>query len=68
RSIRSYPVLAGVRGEAGVCEEALVEALLRLSQLAADFPEIAEIDINPFLAFPQREASMAVDGRIRLSS
>ncbi|RME50229.1 MAG: CoA-binding protein, partial [Deltaproteobacteria bacterium] len=68
RSIRSYPVLSGVRGEAGVCEEALVEALLRLSQLAADFPEIAEIDINPFLAFPQREASMAVDGRIRLSS
>ena len=43
--------------------------LLRLSLLAEDFPEIAELDVNPLLAFPDR--AVAVDGRVllgRLSS
>ncbi len=66
RSIRSYAILKGTRGEPPVDVETLEEALLRLSQLAGDFPEIAELDINPFIASPLPQASKAVDARIRL--
>ncbi|MBU0704681.1 MAG: acetate--CoA ligase, partial [Chloroflexi bacterium] len=44
--IRSYPLLEGVRGEAPSDHEAMVEALLRISQLVTDFPEIVELDVN----------------------
>ena len=48
--------------------DAVVEGLLRLSQLTTDFPEIVEIDINPFLAFARGEGAIAVDARIVLKS
>ncbi len=66
RSIRSFPILKGTRGEPPVDFTTLEEALMRLSQLAGDFPEIAELDVNPFLASPVPGASKAVDARIRL--
>ncbi|RMD98435.1 MAG: hypothetical protein D6814_07575, partial [Calditrichaeota bacterium] len=46
--------------------ETLQEMLQRLSQLLIDFPQIAELDINPFMAFPRREDCKAVDIRIHL--
>ncbi len=46
---RSYKLLEGVRGEAGVNLSAIGEALQRISQLVTDFPQIAELDINPFI-------------------
>jgi len=67
RSLRGDALLAGVRGEEPVAYEALEDAILRVSQLVLDLPEIAEMDVNPFLAFPERERCLAVDGRIRLS-
>jgi acetyltransferase len=67
RSIRGFPILRGTRGEPPVDFAALEEALMRLSQLAGDFPEIAELDVNPFLASPAPGASKAVDARIRLA-
>jgi acetyltransferase len=66
RSLRGDALLAGVRGEPPVAFGALEEAILRVSQLVLDLPEIAEMDVNPFLAFPMREKCLAVDGRIRL--
>ena len=66
RSLRGYALLTGVRGERPVAFEALEEAIQRLSQLVLELPEIAEMDVNPFLAFPERERCLAVDGRIRL--
>ncbi|MFQ5535828.1 MAG: acetate--CoA ligase family protein [Gemmatimonadota bacterium] len=63
-SIRGASLLEGVRGEPPVDKEALVEAVLRVSQLVSDHPDIAELDINPFLAFP--EGGLAADGRVRL--
>ena len=47
--IRSYPLLAGVRGEKTADIQAIVECLLRLSQLVTDFPQIIELDINPLM-------------------
>jgi acetyltransferase len=44
----------------------LEEMLLRLSQLLSDFPEIEQVDINPFIAGSGREDSFAVDARISL--
>jgi acetyltransferase len=57
-------LLAGYRGEAGVDQPALADALLRVSQLACDVPELAELDINPLLADAQ--GVLALDARIRV--
>ena len=65
-SLRGYPLLKGFRGEPAVSEKLLVEMLLRLSQLLSDFPEIEQVDINPFIVGSRRNESYAVDARIAL--
>jgi acetyltransferase len=50
-STKIYSLLQGVRGESSSDIEAIINVLLRLSQLVNDFPEIVELDINPLLAF-----------------
>jgi acetyltransferase len=62
--IRSFPLLRGVRGEKPADLEAATEAILRVSQLVTDFPEIVEIDINPLVLF--EKGAVAVDMRIIL--
>lgn len=66
QEIKGYPILGGVRGEKAVDLEFIKEALLRLSQLAQDVPEIVEMDINPLMVFPERGRCKGVDARIRL--
>ncbi len=66
REVRAFPLLQGVRGEPPADLAALVEDILRLSQLVTDFPEIAEIDINPLLVRSKGEGTVALDARIRL--
>lgn len=67
-SIRSYPLLEGVRGEPPVNIPAVKEAILRLSQLVSDFHEIVEMDINPFIVGVDAASTFAVDARIMLRS
>ena len=62
RSIRGWKLLAGVRGEPASDAAALEEVIERISQLVGDHDAIREMDINPWLAFP--EGGVAVDGRI----
>ena len=64
---RSYKLLEGVRGEQGVNLAAIGEALQRISQLVTDFPQIAELDINPFIVGKPGEDSVAADARIQLA-
>jgi len=64
REIKGWPILAGVRGQAGIDEDALVELIQRISQLALERPKIAELEINPLLCFPDGE--VAVDLRARV--
>jgi acetyltransferase len=64
-SIRGAKLLQAVRGEAAVDQAAIVETIQRISQLVMDHPAIGELDINPFLAFP--EGGMAVDARVALA-
>ncbi|MEJ8837309.1 bifunctional acetate--CoA ligase family protein/GNAT family N-acetyltransferase [Ramlibacter sp. AN1133] len=57
-------LLGGYRGRAAIREPALIDALLRVSQLACDLPELAELDINPLLA--DSDGVIALDARIRV--
>jgi acyl-CoA synthetase (NDP forming) len=64
RSVRSAPLLLGHRGAPAVDIAGLEDALLRLSRLAVDHPDIAEVDLNPIIARP--DGVVAVDARIRI--
>ena len=66
RQIRGYRLLEGVRGENGVDLEMLAEILQRFSQLVEELPELAEIEINPLLVFPEAGDFRAVDARVRV--
>ena len=63
---RVYKLLHGYRNRPAADMPAIEEMLLRLSQLAVDIPEIAELDINPVLVKNGRP--IAVDARILLRS
>ena len=60
--VRGSRLLSGVRGEPPSDKDAVVEALLALSCMLVECPEILEIDINPLLVFEQGVA--AVDARV----
>lgn len=64
RSIKSYPIIQGVRGQEGINEEKLNDILVRLSALLTIAPEIAEMDMNPLLG--NAKDVVAVDARIRI--
>jgi acetyl coenzyme A synthetase (ADP forming)-like protein len=68
REIRSYPLLEGVRGEPPADHEAMVDALIRISRLVTDFPEIVELDINPLMVFEEGRGAVAIDMRLVLAS
>ncbi len=67
REIRSYALLEGVRGEPPSDHAAMVDALMRLSRLVTDFPEIVELDINPLMVFEEGRGAMAIDMRLVLA-
>lgn len=66
--IRANALLKGVRGEPPADIDAIVDSLLRLSQLVTDFPEITELDVNPLVVYAEGEGAMAVDSRIALAA
>ncbi|MEO7336295.1 MAG: GNAT family N-acetyltransferase, partial [Caldimonas sp.] len=57
-------LLAGYRDRPPADADAIVASLLRLSQLACDVSEVAELDINPLLADPR--GVLALDARVRV--
>jgi acetate---CoA ligase (ADP-forming) len=63
-STKTYKILKGVRGQEGVDIEAIAEGLQRLSQLVTEFPQIQEMDINPFVVGVPGTTPIAVDARI----
>jgi acyl-CoA synthetase (NDP forming) len=54
-------ILEGFRGAAGGDVDALADALCRLSWLAFENPEIAEVEVNPFRVFPEGARNVALD-------
>jgi acetyltransferase len=61
-SLQIYPLLQGYRGAPAKDIDKLVEVLIRMSYLAADYPEIKELDINPLIVTPKD--IIALDARI----
>ncbi len=68
KGTRSYALLQGARGQAPVDLEALAGALQRISQLATDYPQITELDINPFIVGPVGVQAYVADARMTLSN
>ncbi len=64
--VKGSRLLRGIRGEKPSDVEAVMDCLLRLSQLLLDFPAIAEMDINPLIVL--ENGALAADARIRISS
>jgi acetyl coenzyme A synthetase (ADP forming)-like protein len=66
--IRSRALLEGVRGEPRADTEAIVDSILKLSQLVTDWPQITELDINPLMVMPTGGGTVAADARILLEA
>ena len=64
-SVRAAPLLSGRQGAPPTDTAALADALLRVSRLADDLPEVSELDLNPVIARP--DGVWCVDVRVRIS-
>jgi acetyltransferase len=64
REVRSYPLLRGSRGDAPADLDAIVDVICRVSQLASDFEDILELDINPLIVHEKGSGALAADIRI----
>ncbi|MDZ4103714.1 MAG: bifunctional acetate--CoA ligase family protein/GNAT family N-acetyltransferase [Hydrogenophaga sp.] len=63
---RVAKLLRGYRDEPAADTDAIAQVLVSVSQLLADVPELAELDINPLLA--NHEGAVALDARVRVSA
>lgn len=68
KSTRSYDILEGRRGKKGVDIVAIANGLQRISQLATDYPQIMELDINPFIVGEAGSDPIVADARITLEN
>jgi acetate---CoA ligase (ADP-forming) len=64
--IRGVPLLQGYRGHPAADLDALRDVLLRVSRLAVEVPEIAELDLNPVIALAPGLGCRIVDARVRV--
>jgi acetyltransferase len=60
---RAGRLLTGFRGSEPADVDAVVDCILRVSQLAIDFPEIQELEVNPLRVFPAGQGALALDCR-----
>ena len=65
-SIKSFPLLSGVRGEKEKDLEELYEVIATVGTLGESFPEIVEMEINPLMVKDKGEGVWAIDGRLIL--
>lgn len=63
---RVHQLMRGFRDWPATDIDGVAQVLVSVSQLLADVPEIAELDINPLLA--NDEGAVALDARVRVSS
>jgi acyl-CoA synthetase (NDP forming) len=64
RELRRFPLLDGYRGAPRCAVDALEAILLRVSVLADQHPQIAELDLNPVIV--TESGALAVDARVRV--
>ncbi len=68
KSTRSFELLEGKRGIKEVDINAIAVALQRISQLATDFPQITEIDINPLIVGEIGNEPVVADARMTFAT
>jgi len=66
-SIRSYPLLLGVRGEERKDIDSLVDTIIKLGSIVDKCRMVSDIEINPIVVYENGHGSKAVDTRILLS-
>ncbi|MHC1709932.1 MAG: acetate--CoA ligase alpha subunit [Methanomassiliicoccales archaeon] len=66
RSIRAYPMLAGARGKRPGDIPALVDVILKISQMAMEFPELEELEMNPVMVGDEGTGVIAVDALVTI--
>ncbi len=66
KATKSYALLKGARGQSAVNMAAIADALQRISQLVTDYPQIQEMDINPFIVGGVGTEPTVADGRITI--
>jgi len=65
---RAYRILKGSRGNAPRDIDKIVDSLIRLGQLAIDYPQIEELDINPLFVLDEGQGSVIGDARMLLKN
>ncbi|HVO66959.1 MAG TPA: acetate--CoA ligase family protein [Syntrophales bacterium] len=68
QQIKGYKLLTGFRGRPKVDIEALEKAVVSLSDMVVNHPEIKEMDINPLMAYREGEGATVADCRIILGA
>jgi acetyl coenzyme A synthetase (ADP forming)-like protein len=66
KETRSYELLIGARGQARVDLDVIADGLQRISQIGTDFPQIKELDINPYIVGPVGSDASVADARMTL--
>ena len=66
RELKTYPLLKGFRGSVPGDVSALENGLLRVSAMVEDLPQIAELDLNPFVV--HEHGATILDARIRVAT
>lgn len=66
RSIRAYPMLAGARGRRPGDIPALAEVILKVSQMAMEYPELEELEMNPVMVGDEGTGVTAVDALVTI--
>ena len=64
-AVRAAPLLAGDRGTPPADTAGLADALLRVSRLADDLPEVSQLDLNPVIV--RQDGVWCVDMRVQIS-
>ncbi|MEA1897236.1 MAG: acetate--CoA ligase family protein, partial [Bacteroidota bacterium] len=64
KEIQSSKMLMGARGRKVLDIDSIAEAIMRLSQLALDCPQIKELDINPLIVLEEGKGCLVADAKI----
>ncbi len=66
QELKSYPLLKGARGQKGADLPLIMESIQKISRLSLDWPEIMELDLNPFIVAHEKKNCKIVDARMRV--
>jgi acetyltransferase len=64
--LKGAVILKGFRGRAPYDVEGFVRALVNISQLLTEHPEIKSLDINPFILLGKGQGGVVVDARLEV--